>query len=261
MLIRRQRVVLRSSVRSRRRKAAVAVLVLGGLALLGAHSVRDQLRRGRSPWRLVPSPRLRALSVAGVGSPERETAAALFRDWVGAPLTAPDAVEARERLAAAAPGLRLEGLERNWLLRSLTVRVAVRRAMAVCADAKRAGVLLDDAGEIFEGKGAGELPVAEGGCASAREPKARQALAEFLKGWEAGGPQGLALKSVRAADGGWDLELEDGTRVRWGGAEATALKQRRLRSVLEDGQRRFGGVRSADLRFFDQGKVLVVPAK
>lgn len=258
MIIRRQRVVLRSSAKSRRRKGLAAVVVLGVLAALGARAVKDQLGKGRSPARLIPALRARAVTVDGLADPAKSEVAELFKDWKGRPLGELDLADARETLAASAPGLRADAVERNWLLRSVRLKVARRRPLARCKDSRRAATVLDDAGELYEAKDAPEdLPAAA--CAGTRSVDERRAMAEFLNAW--GVSNGLALKTVKATEAGWELELADGTQVRWGSAEAMAAKLGRLKSVLEDGQRRFGGVRSADLRFFDQGKVLVVPAK
>lgn len=57
------------------------------------------------------------------------------------------------------------------------------------------------------------------------------------------------------------LSLKDGEKILWGNLSAGLWEQklRRLRQVTEDAARRFGGFRSASLRYFEEGKIHVVP--
>lgn len=74
-------------------------------------------------------------------------------------------------------------------------------------------------------------------------------------------PAGLqALRFVSAQDG-WEARLSDGTTVLWGDGRWTAEKLERLKEALSDARLQSGPAArfTADLRYFEDGKVLLRP--
>lgn len=70
-------------------------------------------------------------------------------------------------------------------------------------------------------------------------------------------PSPMARMTFSPESDGWSAELEDGTRLQWGRLRWTGKKLRRLREVLADAAPRFEGGLTADLRHFEDGKILV----
>ena len=71
-------------------------------------------------------------------------------------------------------------------------------------------------------------------------------------------PAPLARVGFRDAYEGWEVAFADGTVVLWGGLDWTREKLSRLREVLSDGRAEAAPV-LADLRFFEDGRVLLRP--
>jgi hypothetical protein len=69
------------------------------------------------------------------------------------------------------------------------------------------------------------------------------------------------LKSLRleSPTEGWSGTLQDGTQLFWGNLQWTEEKLLRLKSSLADAVARFGKIVSADLRSFEDGKILIRP--
>ncbi len=75
-------------------------------------------------------------------------------------------------------------------------------------------------------------------------------------------PQALPSRLARLGfepGEGWTAVLADGTRLRWGRMRWTEEKLLRLREVLEDAVPRFGSELGLDLRYFEQGRIIVRP--
>lgn len=249
----RQRVVLRAKVRSSRLRGLVAWGLLAVAVAAAWPAARRSLKAPWTGWKEAWS--IRRVSVLGLPEPAASRVASAFDGWLGRPLDTLDAAKAAARLKERFPTFRLEGADRDWLLRLVRLRVAARRGLARTG----AGFCLDDGGELFaspEGTCPASLPRLAAEGAGAPE---RRSLAAFLVELDGLGAEKPALRSLVRGARGWELELADGTKVRWGTLDETAAKARRLREVLEDGQKRFGGAWTADLRYFDQGKVIVQP--
>jgi len=58
-----------------------------------------------------------------------------------------------------------------------------------------------------------------------------------------------------------ELTLKTGTVVTWGTleTESTSRKAQTLLRVLDDAHNNLGGAARADLRFFEQGRIIVLP--
>jgi cell division septal protein FtsQ len=164
-----------------------------------------------------------------------------------------------QALAREFPCLRSVRVRRDWLKGSARFQVEGRRAVAVVPVKGRAAAYLDDEGVVF--------PAPEGiysGLAVSIEPgRAEQARLKELAGYLRSVsrpdvlPSPLRRMSFVSEQEGWEAILEDGTRVLWGELDWTEEKLSRLRDVLRDARTRFGGVLTADLRYFEDGKVLL----
>jgi hypothetical protein len=73
-------------------------------------------------------------------------------------------------------------------------------------------------------------------------------------------PAALIQMSYGSPDSGWEASLADGTKVQWGRLEWTREKLSRLSEAVADARSKEPGAFSADLRWFEDGKVLLKPA-
>ncbi len=156
------------------------------------------------------------------------------------------------------------GVSRDWFHRravlTLTPRVAVA---AVQRKGRPAGWLSDD-GVVFDapqGAVAVDSPRVDATGAGAQDLKAAAALLREAAREGALPSPLVALRLVSSADG-WQAQLQDGTVVLWGDGRWLSDKLARLREVLADARElasaKSGGY-TADLRYFEDGKVLLRP--
>ncbi|MEQ1920025.1 MAG: cell division protein FtsQ/DivIB, partial [Elusimicrobiota bacterium] len=73
-------------------------------------------------------------------------------------------------------------------------------------------------------------------------------------------PAPLTGMSYASPENGWEASLADGTKVLWGRLEWTREKLSRLSEAVADARAKEPGAFSADLRWFEDGKVLLKPA-
>lgn len=253
---RRHRVALRPKVRRRRFQALAAggaLLLLAGAAGLTLRHVAGSLPSFPSLLgRLSP----RAGHVAVEGAPE------LLAGPMEAYFNEPGA-SLGSRLAGFAarfPAVKSWDLRRDWSGRGARVAVVLRRAVARLSRGGRPAGFLDEDGEAFAAPE--ELyPEArisvEAGDAPADRLKGLPALLAGLSR-DADLPAPLARVGFRGSYEGWEVALGDGTVVLWGGLDWTREKLSRLREVLSDGRAEAAPV-LADLRFFEDGRVLLRP--
>jgi len=250
-----QRIELRVRVRERRRRGAgrvVAASVVAAAAVwgLGRFQLPGRVRRSVEPWLVVAS-----VDASGVPETVRAAVAGEIRPWVGRPLGPREALRRERFLGERFPYLSGLRVSRSWWRRAVSVSAALRRPVARL----EGGVWLDPDGTVFEAPGRvlgdlQDLPRVEGPCA----PERLRALGPFLADVRGR----LALARIAAGpDEGWTFEAPGGPRVVWGGLDGTSGKLDRLDQVLEDARRRFAGVESVDLRFYEDGRVLVRPAR
>ncbi|MBI5623204.1 MAG: cell division protein FtsQ [Elusimicrobia bacterium] len=254
--IKRYRVQTRPKVRSRRRLEVVAVLsvlVLGaGAALTAPRLLRHLPRPSELSARLYPR------SFVLVGAPE--VLAAAFSETLesapGGPAARASELKSRHQI------VRSVRVSRDWLARRVRFKVELRRPMARLAqDGKARGFLAAD-GELFtapEGLFTEALPEVEVGGADRVE---RRRLAACISDLVASGglPSALARMSWAPRLDGWEIRLEDGTTVLWGDLRWTGEKALRLKQVLEDARGADAGALTADLRYFEDGKIFVRPS-
>jgi hypothetical protein len=115
------------------------------------------------------------------------------------------------------------------------------------------GGLLSEDGIVFESKGfPGLLPDVEADVSKASVEE-RRALGVFL----AETPVAVARMKYVSAEDGWEALLSDGTKVLWGGLQFTREKAERLRQALDDARAKQEGGFTADLRYFEDGRILL----
>lgn len=265
--MKRHRIRLRPRAKSRRRRAAAvfaAFFALGAAGLLLARA---------KPWTRLKLPALsssrlpgftRVESIAVFGAPpalERRLLDAL--GWKAGDrwgLARPYRVA--RRLREAFPCVEAVSVHRSWSGRSVRCDVALRRPWAAALrNGKPAGYLGGD-GSIFNAPaGVYAEPLPEADVTLLPEGADLRELARLIAA--AGEPGALPAKPAALkydpAQGGWVAGLADGTALKWGGLDWTQEKLDRLREVFADALPRFGGLLSADLRHFEDGKILVRP--
>ncbi|MBI4061391.1 MAG: cell division protein FtsQ [Elusimicrobia bacterium] len=247
---RRVRVVARPKDRIRRVRvlAVFAVIgVLGAVAFAAVRKLAAEFAAGRSaPYGAV---------VVEAPEPLRTFAQAEADSLSG---TAGDKAEA---LKAKFPSVSEVRVRRNWTEKTATLTLVVRRAVAAATRSGKPAGFLGDDGTVFTapkgafvlagpsvevaGAGAGEL------AALAREWPALTAAGAF--------PARLAAMTFLSREDGWEANLADGTKVQWGRLEWTREKLARLSEAVADARSRESGAFSADLRWFEDGKVLLRP--
>lgn len=250
---RRYRVVARPQARARRARSVAAVLatlLLGGLAVAAARRAVADFRLPRLPPLapgdiLVEAPEpLRSLAQAvadATPGPLADKAAAIAAKF-------PCVVSARPR--------------RSWTEKRATIALTLRRPVApVARRGVPAGYLGDDGTPFSAPEGVYALsgPAVELDGAPAAETAA---LAREWPVLSAPGafPAPLVAMAWRGADAGWEARLEDGAEVAWGRLEWTREKLARLAEAVADAKAREPGSFSADLRWFEDGKVLLRPS-
>lgn len=251
---RRYRVVARPKDRRRRVRAfaaVIAVAVLGSVAYLTVKKVAADFT--------MPSPSsLARVDAATVEGPEplRSLAQEVADAARG---TAGDKAEA---IKARFPSVADVKVRRAWTEKTATLTLVPRRAVAEATrKGKPAGFLGSD-GVVFaapEGSFVLTGPTVEVAGASAPE------LAALAREWPdlaaAGAfPAPLREMAFRSFEDGWEARLEDGAVVTWGRLEWTKEKLSRLSEAIADAKSKEPGVFSADLRWFEDGKVLLKPS-
>jgi len=258
---RRFRVVARPQARARRARlagAAAAVLILGAVAVAAARHAAAELSRARPNWTLAASSAPRAV-VDGVAEPFKSLAQA------AADAVAGTAGEKAAALKAKFPCVADVGIRRAWGEPRSTLTPVLRRAVAPALRRGRPAGFLGDEGAAFEApSGVYELagPSVDVGDAPAAELKA---LAREWPALSAAGAfpaplSSMAYVSAGTEDAYWEARLTDGTTVAWGRLDWTKEKLARLAEALADARGKAPGSFAADLRWFEDGKVLLRPA-
>lgn len=247
---RRFRVVARPQARVRRARAAAAAaatLLLGGLAFVAA-------RRAAADFRLPrPAPLAPGQVVVEAPEPLRSLAQAVADAAPGS------LAEKAAAVAAKFPCVAEARPRRAWTEKRATIALTLRRPVAPATRrGAPAGYLGEDGTSFAAPEGVFVLtgPSAELDGAPAAEAAA---LAREWPALSAPGafPAPLVAMAWRGAEAGWEARLEDGAVVAWGRLEWTREKLARLAEAVADAKTREPGSFSADLRWFEDGKVLL----
>lgn len=251
---RRFRVVARPKQKARRVRAAAAFLVVAALGGVAFVTVRKLAADFRLP---LASAEGADDAVLVEGSEPLRTLAQAAADAV--PGTAGDKAEAVKSKFPAVSDVRVR---RNWTEKTATLTLVVRRAVASATRRGKPAGFLGDDGTVFTApEGAFMLsgPSVEVSGASPAE------LAALAREWPiltASGsfPAELTGMTYASLENGWEATLADGTKVLWGRLEWTREKLSRLSEAVADARSKEPGAFSADLRWFEDGKVLLKPA-
>jgi len=258
---RRFRVVARPKTRARRVRAVAAVAVVAGLGAVAFVTARKVLSEfsasGLTSGLYGGGAAAEVNGVVIVEGPE---------PLRGLAQAAADAIpgtagEKAEALKTKFPSIAEVSVRRNWTEKTATLTLVVRRAVAAATRRGKAAGFLDDDGVVFvapEGAFVLTGPSVDVAGASAGE------LSALAREWPilaASGsfPAALTGMSYSSPENGWEASLADGTVVQWGRLEWTREKLSRLSEAVADARTKEPGAFSADLRWFEDGKVLLKP--
>lgn len=250
---RRFRVVARPKTRVRRARALAAFAALAALGAVAFVTLRKLVADFRLP--IAAAARADGEIVVEGPEPLRSLAQAAADAVPGT------AGEKAEALKARYPSLSDIRVRRNWTEKQSTLTLVVRRAIAPATRRGRHAGFLGDDGTVFTAPPEAfvvSAPPVETAGASAAE------LAALAREWPrltaaSAFPSPLTGLSYVSAEDGWEAILADGTRVQWGRLEWTNEKLARLSEALADARQKDPGSFSADLRWFEDGKVLLKP--
>lgn len=257
---RRFRVVARPQERARRARlaaAACAVLILGAVAFAAARHAASELKNAFLARASAPSAPEAAV-VDGVPEPLKSLAQA------AADAVAGSAGEKAAALKEKFPCISDVGVRRAWGDKTTTLTPALKKAVAPALRRGRAAGFLGDDGTTFaapEGLYQFSGPTVDVGDAAPAELKAlaREWPALSLAGAFPAPLSEMAYVSAKGEDPYWEARLGDGTTVAWGRLDWTKEKLARLGEALADARVQAPGAFSADLRWFEDGKVLLKP--
>jgi hypothetical protein len=228
--------------------------VLGGTAALTLR----HLYRGLPHWAGLLArldPRVESVTVTGVPTVLAEPMTRYLND-PGASFESQCA-----GLPGRFPAVRSYRVQRDWSGHGARMEVTLRRAVAEVRRAGRTAGFLGDDGVVFDAP-AGLYPEAkpsvELGDAEAERFRGLPAVLEALSR-DADLPVPVAQVSFRSVYEGWEMRLQDGTDVLWGGLDWTREKLARLHEALADARGGSPGTFAADLRYFEDGRVLLRP--
>ncbi len=250
---RRFRIVARSQIRGRRVRLSAACVVVFVLGVVAVVTVRKSALEFHAP---AFAGRVDAVATVVGPEPLRSLAQATVDSISG---TAGDKASA---LKAKYPALADVRVSCDWTQKTATLTLVVRRAVAVATRRGKPAGLLGDDGTVFEAPAGAAImtgPTVEVAGASAGE---LFVLAHEWPVLSAAGAFPAVLKAISygSRENGWEASLADGAIVRWGRLEWTREKLSRLSEAVADARLKEPGVFSADLRWFEDGKVLLKPA-
>jgi hypothetical protein len=152
-------------------------------------------------------------------------------------------------------------VHRSWGDPRATLTPVLRHAAVLALRHGKSVGYMDDEGVVFPaplGLYSVSGPSVDVGEADEAQRK------ELLRQWPAltaptAFPSPLAMMAYVSSDVGWQAHLQDGTVVLWGHLNFTQEKIKRLGEALADARIRAPGTMAADLRWFEDGKVLLKP--
>jgi hypothetical protein len=252
---RRQQVSLRVKVRNRRRRIFTKlffIIAAGSVAWIGfkAADLPARLRRWAGPALVVVT-----VDAAGVPEPARADVERAMQPWVARSVGFFDVGRLERQLRERFGYLEGLRLERSFASREVKAEARLKAPVArvVSSGAVRwlgaDGVVFDAPPGLFSG------PLPE-----LRAPKEAVDLKPLVSLLAELGPK-LKVQRIEYAgpEEGWTFWDADGLKLRWGDLTRGAEKLQRLAQVLDDAKGRYKDVASADLRFFEDGRVLIEP--
>lgn len=258
---RKQRVALRKRDKDARlkvlKRGLAVVLTVGGLAA-GLHwSVKWA---GNFGERASASPFLcvRDVRVSGSSSIPSEELKAGLGFGVGDPLLAVRPKECEERLAKRFPQL-LDVKLRRMVWGSVILKVHDRKAVALVK--QDGGVRAVDANGVLYPPREGLEGLPELLPCAAEERLVALRFLEIVRERGLFQKEGLLKLGVEPPHDEVVFYLKDGTKISWGALEEKGFdeKYERLRWVMDRMQTEHEGMVYANLRYFDEGKIIVRP--
>ncbi len=263
--MKRRRARLRPKVRSRRRgvasSAALAVFVLAVVAGSVRLGLWSRLSLPEWPdFRLPEAASVETLSVTGAPEPLEDAIRGAVGWTPGDRWGLLRTRKVRRTLEGSFGCLRRVKAQRSWRRRTVLITVTLRRPIARILG--EGSEYLGEAGRRFAAPagvyGGVDVPELE----LNRLPSGKD-LANVSRMLDAARrPEALPSAIARLSfepEEGWIAVLADGTRLLWGRMRWTEEKLLRLREVLEDAAPRFGPELGLDLRYFEQGRIIVKP--
>ena len=265
--MKRHRVKLRPKARSARRdkvKRAIVLIGAAGLAaVLAATRPLERLRLPHVGWGpLTRFMTVEGVTVDGVSPDLAEELAGSVSDGAGAPWGPFEPDRRARALRERFPWLEQVSAGRSWTGKTVRFLAVPRGAAAVVP--VRAGLsYLSEDGLLFAAPpaavAAAGLPRVELGAFPAGGELKELAALVLASRAEGALPSKPTLFAYDARERGWNVTLEDGTRLSWGPLGWTDEKLARLREVLADAAPRNPKGFVADLRYFEDGRILVRP--
>lgn len=244
--VRRQRVSLRVKLQRENGRRRFGLVVFVALAAAAGYALS---KADIGSWRAQAAAALTYRSVEAVGVPEGSRARML--ELTARPPAWGGEAAFAETLAAAFPELKLAGVRRRLIARRLEIAWSQRTPLVRFSDGR---VLAREGGLFRPAQAEGGVPLVELAGAAAENADGPALAAAFEALEKSGLPKPAR---IRLESGGWRLVWEDGTEAAWGETGRADDKAARLAEVLKDARRRFPARIAADLRFFDDGRVIV----
>jgi len=254
----RYRVVLRPRARRvmwARRTAIAGMLMLAAMAIAVVHRIPSETLSFNGIKASV-TPRIDEIQIDGVPDDIAQRLLAFLRSENGT-------IAQRARALRS----RFDFLERvnthhDWLAHRARFNVALRRPIAVAVRHGVAQGYLDVNGVVFSAPSdlyTLSSPVVDvTGAADGDNKALALCLADIMHSPDLPAPLDH-MRFVSALDG-WQADFRDGTQVSWGSLEWTSEKLSRLHQALLDARSRLAvGVLAADLRYFEDGKIILKP--
>jgi len=227
--------------------------LLGVVAVAAARHAAEAFTRARRALPLASS--AESALVAGVAEPFRGLAQSVVDSVPGS--AGEKASALRERFSCVSD----VSVRRSWGESRATITPVLRRAVALALSHGKAAGYLGEDGSVF-GAPSGVFALSGPAVDVAGAPDSElKILAREWASLAAPGafPATLSLLAYRSAEDGWEARLSDGTTVLWGRLEWTREKLSRLSAAMSDARAREAGSFAADLRYFEDGKVLLKP--
>lgn len=250
---RRYRVVARPKARARQVRVIAAFAVVAALGAIAFVTVKKLAADFSLP--VVSAARSDDSVIVEGPEPIRGLAQAAADGTSG---TAGDKAEA---LKTKFPAISDVLVRRNWTEKTATLTLVVRRALAPAKRRGKPAGFLGDDGTVFAAPEGAFMLTGPSVEVAGASPGELSALAREWPLLAAAGsfPAELQGMSYGSPENGWEASLADGTKVQWGRLEWTREKLSRLSEAVADARTKEPGAFSADLRWFEDGKVLLKP--
>ncbi|MBI4056239.1 MAG: cell division protein FtsQ [Elusimicrobia bacterium] len=262
----KQRVVLRGSAKGQRRRRFLGVLSVILFSVWGIFLAQDRHSKsvvesylGRVKAFLAKSATLHHVEVSGVPDIIKVRLLNVAAIKLGEPLGFWKERALVSKLRKELECLKSVEVHRNWFQGKMIISASLKSPIGHVESEpelylSREGQLFHGPKNIFPQDSLLALDL------KSREPESLRRLASWLEEISQkrsafpAPPRRIAYRSV---EDGAELTLTDGTKILWGNFSRLNEKLVRLKQVWKDAREKFSGILVADLRYFEEGKVLV----